>query len=146
MIREMSLDDLETVMRLEHQLFSHPWTIDNYLYELNENPYGHYVVLEDNGIKGYMGLWLNDRSLQITTLGVDPKQQSSGVGTTMVDYALNFAKANKVAVITLEVRVSNTKAIHLYEKAGFKIIATRKQYYSQPDEDAALMILNFEQM
>ncbi len=146
MIRKMYIEDLELIMKMEHQLFSHPWTVDNYQFELNENPFGHYVVLEEDGIKGYMGLWLNEDALQITTLGVDPKQQSKGYGTSLVDYALRFAHENKVSVITLEVRISNRKAIHLYEKSGFKKIALRKQYYAQPDEDAALMILNIEQM
>jgi len=146
MIRKMTLEDLPQVLNLEKELFSSPWSEKNYIYELEENPYGHYVVLEEDEIEGYLGLWLNEDSLQITTLGVDSGQQNKGYGQTLVAYAIDFAKKNRVSVITLEVRISNLKAIHLYEKNGFKKVALRKQYYSHPDEDAVLMMISFEQM
>ena len=140
MIRKMALEDLDTIMILESQLFTCAWTLDNYRFELTENPYGHYVVLDEQGIKGYLGLWINDDALQITTLGVDPAYQNKGYGKELVRYALELAQSIKAAVITLEVRVSNEKAIKLYESFGFRKAAIRRQYYSHPDEDAILMI------
>lgn len=140
MIRKMSLEDLDWILELEHQLFSSPWTKENYIFELTENPFGHYVVLEDQGIKGYLGLWIHDDAMQITTLGVDPQFQNKGYGKALLDYALLKAIQEVVSLITLEVRVSNQKAIHLYESAGFKKITIRRDYYSHPDEDAVLML------
>ena len=140
MIRKMALEDLETIMILESQLFSCPWTIENYRFELTENPYGHYVVLDEKGIKGYLGLWINEDALQITTLGVDTAYQNRGYGKALVQYAVDHAESISAAVITLEVRISNQKAIQLYESFGFKRAALRKQYYSHPDEDAILMM------
>ena len=48
------------------------------------------------------------------------------------------------ANINLEVRISNQKAIKLYEKCGFKIVAIRKNYYQDNHEDAYLMIKEME--
>jgi ribosomal-protein-alanine N-acetyltransferase len=146
MIRKMTLEDLPKVLVLEKALFSAPWSEENYRFELLENPYAHYVVNDDHGLLGYLGLWLNEDALQITTLGVDTSFQNRGIGQSLVAYALEYARMNKVSVMTLEVRVSNEKAIHLYEKNGFKKAALRKQYYSHPDEDAILMMKTFEQM
>lgn len=146
MIRPMSLEDLDSVLILENLLFSSPWTYESYCFELKDNPFGHYVVLDEQGIKGYMGLWLNEDALQLTTIGVDPEYQNQGYATALIDYMLEFAIKNKVSVITLEVRMSNEKAIRLYEKVGFKKVAMRKQYYSHPDEDAILMMNQLEQM
>jgi ribosomal-protein-alanine N-acetyltransferase len=146
MIRKMTLEDLPKVLVLEKALFSAPWSEENYRFELLENPYAHYVVKEEQGLLGYLGLWLNEDALQITTLGVDTSFQNRGIGQSLVAYALEYARMNEVSVMTLEVRVSNEKAIHLYEKNGFKKAALRKQYYSHPDEDAILMMKTFEQM
>lgn len=146
MIRLMVVKDLEKVLILENQLFSSPWTYESYVFELKDNPFSHYVVLDEQGIKGYMGLWLNDDALQLTTIGVDHKVQNQGIATALIAYMLDYASENHVSVITLEVRVSNEKAIRLYDKAGFKKAAIRKQYYSNPDEDAILMMKQLEQM
>lgn len=146
MIRKMTLEDLPEILILEKALFSSPWSEENYRFEILENPYAHYVVEDEQGLRGYLGLWLNDDALQITTLGVASSHQGKGLGQNLVKYALEYALENKVSVMTLEVRISNTKAIHLYEKNGFKKSALRKQYYSHPDEDAILMMKNFEQM
>jgi len=140
MIRKMVPEDLDLILSLELKLFSSPWTKDNYQFELTQNPYAHYVVIDEEGIKGYLGLWINDGAMQITTLGVDPQFQNKGYGKALLDYALLKANQEHVIVITLEVRVSNKKAIHLYERAGFKQVTIRKQYYSHPDEDAVLML------
>ncbi len=140
MIRKMGQDDLDLILDLELKLFSSPWTKENYHFELTQNPYAHYVVIEEEGIKGYLGLWINDDAMQITTLGVDPQVQNQGFGKALLNYALQLASQQHVSVITLEVRVSNKKAIHLYEKAGFKQVTIRKQYYSHPYEDAVLML------
>jgi ribosomal-protein-alanine N-acetyltransferase len=146
MIRKMALEDLDTIMILESQLFSCPWTIENYRFELTENPYSHYVVLDEKGIKAYLGLWVNDGALQITTLGVDTAVQNRGYGKALVQYAIDYAESINASVITLEVRISNQIAIQLYESFGFKKAALRKQYYSHPDEDAILMMKQLYQM
>ena len=41
--------------------------------------------------------------------------------------------------IFLEVRVSNTPAIKLYEKLNFKVAGSRKGFYQSPSEDALVM-------
>jgi len=146
MIRRMTLEDLDAVMILENQLFSSPWTKESYRFELAENPFAYYVVLDQEGIKAYLGLWVHEDALQITTLGVDPTCQGRGYGKLLVQYTLDVAKEAKASAITLEVRVSNEKAIGLYTAFGFKKVAMRKQYYSHPDEDAILMMRKIEQM
>ena len=52
---------------------------------------------------------------------------------------LNYAKNNKIASMTLEVRASNVVAQNLYKKYGFKMAGIRKEYYSNNKEDAIIM-------
>ncbi len=47
--------------------------------------------------------------------------------------------------MTLEVRPSNAPAVALYRKLGFEVLGTRKNYYTNPDEDAYVMGLVLDQ-
>lgn len=142
MIRFMELRDLDAVLRLENKLFSHPWNRDAYLYELTQNPFAFYwVVEEQDSLIAYIGSWLSGDQAQITTLGVDPNFQGNGYAKRLIETLLDLCQQKDIPVVSLEVRVSNQKAIRLYEHMGFKRVARRNDYYTQPNEDAYLMIL-----
>mgnify|MGYP000028734959 FL=1 len=145
MIRKMKDSDLDQVCELEKKLFSHPWRRIDFNYELTENPFSHYVVEEENGeIVAYLGLWLDENQIQITTLGVNEDYQRQGYAKKLMDYLFDFSQKNKVDTLSLEVRESNFKAINLYEYFHFKKAAIRKNYYSHPDEDGILMICDMK--
>ena len=52
---------------------------------------------------------------------------------------MELGKARGILRYTLEVRVSNASAIHLYEKLGFRAVGIRKNFYDNPKEDAMIM-------
>lgn len=146
MIRQMKLSDLTRIIALENRLFSAPWTEKAFENELEDNPYGYYVVYEEHGIIGYLGLWIVDTTMQITTLGVDPAYQRQGIARQLLNHMMEIAKSKGVSLITLEVRQSNVAAKALYTSLGFKTVAIRKHYYTLPDEDAELMLYQMKQM
>ena len=138
LIRAMRLSDLDNIMPLEHQLFSSPWSKDDYIYELSSNPYAKYYVLEDDKIVGYVGIWITYETAQITTIGIAKERQGEGLSKLLMNKVIEETK--DCEAITLEVRVSNVKAIKLYESYGFKKEAIRKDYYLDNHEDAYLMM------
>lgn len=138
LLRAMRLSDLDNIMPLEHQLFSSPWSKDDYIYELSSNPYAKYYVLEDDKIVGYVGIWITYETAQITTIGIAKERQGEGLSKLLMDKVIEETK--DCEAITLEVRVSNVKAIKLYESYGFKKEAIRKDYYLDNHEDAYLMM------
>jgi ribosomal-protein-alanine acetyltransferase len=144
-IREMDVDDLERIVELEKDLFTSPWNKDDFIYELNENPFSYNYVLLENEIIGYIGLWINYDNASITTIGVDKRYQGRGYSEVLMDQVIDLVNENKCINMSLEVRVSNNKAIHLYEKYGFKKVALRKNYYQDNHEDAYLMIKEMEE-
>lgn len=146
MIRKMTLRDVARVAELEEHLFSSPWSEKAFEEELENNPYSHYVVLEDHGVVGYLGLWVVDTTIQITTLGVDPMRHRQGIAKQLLIYLMDFARTSGVSLITLEVRPSNAAAKALYRSFGFQTVAIRKDYYTLPDEDAELMLVEVKQM
>ncbi|HBZ88565.1 ribosomal protein S18-alanine N-acetyltransferase [Sharpea azabuensis] len=138
LLRAMRLSDLDNIMPLEHQLFSSPWSKDDYIYELSSNPYAKYYVLEDDKIVGYVGIWITYETAQITTIGIAKERQGEGLSKLLMNKVIEETK--DCEAITLEVRVSNVKAIKLYESYGFKKEAIRKDYYLDNHEDAYLMM------
>ena len=98
---------------------------------------------KENEIIGYIGLWFLGDQCQITTIATDQKYQGQGYASQLMEYTLEKSEALHYQNVNLEVRVSNVKAIALYEKFGFKNVAIRKRYYSN-GEDAYLMIKELE--
>ena len=138
LLRAMAVNDLDQIIVLEHQLFSSPWSKEDYLYELSSNPYAKYYVLEDDKIIGYVGMWITYETAQITTIGIAKERQGQGLSKLLMNKV--DGETRDCEAITLEVRVSNTRAIRLYESYGFRKEAIRKDYYLDNHEDANLMM------
>ena len=138
LLRAVAVNDLDQIIVLEHQLFSSPWSKEDYLYELSSNPYAKYYVLEDDKIIGYVGMWITYETAQITTIGIAKERQGQGLSKLLMNKV--DGETRDCEAITLEVRVSNTRAIRLYESYGFRKEAIRKDYYLDNHEDAYLMM------
>lgn len=145
MIRSMVIEDLESVCTIENEAFSHPWTMDDFLSELNINPYANYYVMEEDGqIIAYVGLWVIYEKAQITTIAVKSNYRGLKYSKVLMNFVDNLCIKNNVDQISLEVRVSNIKAINLYEGFGFKMSGIRKDYYQDNHEDAYLMVKDYK--
>lgn len=146
LIRQMELRDVDTVVELEHDLFTSPWSKEDFYYELEKNDFATILVIEaGQEIAGYIGMWaLGDQS-QITTLGIKKEYRRKGYAKMLLDKCIAITRVLGYSNINLEVRVSNQKAINLYEKCGFKIACIRKGYYQDNHEDAYLMIKEMEE-
>ena len=139
-IREMKADDLKRIVELEKDLFLSPWNEEDFIHELKENPMAGYYILEK---ENQIGLWFLGDQCQITTIATDRHFQGQGCASQLMEYALEKSEELHYQNVNLEVRVSNVKAIALYQKFGFKNVAVRKRYYSN-GEDAYLMIKELE--
>ena len=79
----------------------------------------------------------------ITNVAVRPDCRKQGVAGKLLQVFLDFAQANHLAFLTLEVRASNYGAIALYGSRGFRSVGRRKNYYEHPKEDAIIMTKEF---
>lgn len=141
MIRSMKLSDLDQVCEIENEAFSHPWSKEDFEVELQSNPYALYFVLvEDDLIKAYIGIWLIYERAQITTIVVKKDFRSQGLSKILMNFLDTVCIENNVEEVSLEVRVSNIKAINLYHSFGFIEKGIRKDYYQDNHEDAYLMV------
>lgn len=138
-IRELTAADAEAVSRIEEASFSMPWKVQDFL-EMVEADYAHYYVAETEGeIAGCCGIRNMAGEGEITNVVVAEKFRRRGIGRSLMEYMLKEASALGIGDCTLEVRVSNTAAIHLYESLGFKGEGVRPGFYEKPREDALIM-------
>lgn len=142
MIRPMTPEDIDTVVEHETMVFGSSLGEEMLHYELMQNQFAEYYVLDIDGVIGYIGMWCVFENGQITNFYIHPTHQGKGYGKELLEFALNIFK-EKVSVVTLEVRVSNTRAKEMYEKYGFQVGGIRKNYYKN-GEDALLMVLDLE--
>lgn len=142
----MNADHLEDLERLERICFSRPWS-KRMLGEELENQCAAFLVAEDeNGtVLGYAGLLVMLDEGYITNVAVFPEYRRLGVAAKIIDVYMNFAAANDLAFLTLEVRPSNEAAIALYRRFGFEEVGRRKNYYDLPKEDALILTRYFKE-
>lgn len=135
----MTEKDLKQVYQIECNTFSIPWSLESLSSELN-NPLAYYiVVVEQEQVVGYGGLWGILGEGEITNIAVSKEFRGRGIGQRVLTGLLEYAQEKNLHLITLEVRESNQIAQALYIKNGFKPIAIRKNYYQKPTENAVIM-------
>ncbi|MEG4455197.1 ribosomal protein S18-alanine N-acetyltransferase [Microcoleus sp. N9_A1] len=84
-------------------------------------------------------LWAILEEAHITILAIDPRFQGQGLGQALLWVLLTSANRRQLERATLEVRASNSIALSLYKKFGFKEAGRRKRYYADTGEDAVIM-------
>ena len=134
----------EQVAQIERNCFSHPWTEEMLLEELDNLLSSWICALGENGVVlGYAGLSVVAGEGYINNIAVRQEYRKQGVASALLDVFLRFAQAQNLEFLTLEVRLSNQAAKGLYMKHGFAQVGRRKDYYDDPKEDAILMTRTF---
>ncbi len=142
-IYPMDSSHVDAVCELEKSAFSSPWSREDIEYQLT-NGNSHFLVAADSDsdtVAGYIGVQEIAGEAYITDIAVSEKFRRRGAGTLLLKTAADEAFGRGCEFISLEVRESNTSAIALYEKAGFETAGTRKDFYSDPAENAVIYTL-----
>lgn len=139
LMRRWKYEDILKISELEKECFPlEPWTFKMLASSFEtENFYG--VLAEDGGeTVGYGGITVAADSADIANIAVTEAYRHSGVGAAVMDELQKIAKEKGVKKIFLEVRVSNSAAMNLYLKCGFKGAYARTRYY--PDGEDCLVM------
>lgn len=95
-------------------------------------------------LAGYIVARMGADELHINNVAVRESYRRLGIGRALLDRILAEGKRSEVPRAFLELRAGNTAALALYEDCGFRITARRSKYYSEPVEDALVMIVQLE--
>ena len=141
----LSKEHLDEIYKIETESFSDPWSKNMFL-ELIDNPLAVCFVATDNTkVAGYIIAYHIYDEIQILNIAVKESQRHKKIATELFDVIFEYAKKEKINDFYLEVRPSNVGAIALYKKLGFKVDGVRKNYYTNPKEDAILMSLRLQE-
>ena len=127
------IDYIEQIFNLEKKIFKSSAFNESYLDTLIKgNNSFIYVYLIDNKVCGYLIILDSIDVYEILAIATVEKYRNKGIAQELLDKI-------KTKDIFLEVRESNQIAIN--KKNNFKEISIRKNYYSEPTENAIIMKL-----
>jgi ribosomal-protein-alanine N-acetyltransferase len=137
-ISRLTYADLPQVIAIERRAFPTPWSLAMFVLELSKPSGVCLAARRDRRLVGYVVCSRYDTVWHIMNVAVDPDQRRTGVATALLG-ALLERVGDPQARYTLEVRESNTGAIALYERFGFRTAGMRRRYYQDNGEDAFIM-------
>lgn len=141
-VRRMRREELQEVMELEHRAFEHPWSAELLRRELTHD-WSTILVAVDarQKIVGFVIFWVVVDEIHILNVAVAPEERRKGVARLLLTELFERGRSRGLVVVTLEVRRSNTAAIALYRRLGFRQVGVRRGYYREENEDAIVMNL-----
>ncbi|RJQ38280.1 MAG: ribosomal-protein-alanine N-acetyltransferase [Nitrospiraceae bacterium] len=143
-IRQMTKDDLSSVVEIERLSFTTPWSETLFFNELYKQRSIPKVAVIGDRIAGYICANHVADEGHILNLAVHPDFRGKGIAKILVKHILEELKDTACRFLYLEVRASNNAARKLYEGFGFNVVGTRKIYYTEPNEDAVIMMLRLD--
>src|SRR5215471_6513704 len=146
-VRKVKKGDIDRIIDIErswHHL-SH-WSVDSYYRLLNDDSFTSSFVAEiDDDVRsrivGFVIFHIAADVSEIYNIAVESSHARSGIGWALMSAAIQESSRRKAEKVILEVRKSNNPAINFYLKFDFKIAGERKNYYSNPIEDADVLEL-----
>lgn len=133
---------LRRVLAIEALVYPRPWSGSLFLSEMSQRGTRSYIVAKLGGeVVGYCGMMYTGLESHITNIAVDPRLHGNKVGTRLLLTQINAAINEGAETMSLEVRVTNLVAQHLYKRFGFEIVGRRKGYYIETKEDALVMLV-----
>ena len=142
-LRALGLSDLRAIETIERRSYPTPWSRSMFAGELAKPSsicLGAYDVDgEDGKLGGYLIVSRYVDAWHVMNIATDPNHRGRGIATMLLERLFELTADDARRGYTLEVRVSNSTAIALYERFGFRSAGTRRRYYHDTGEDAVIM-------
>jgi len=143
-IESIGPEDLDEIVAIENVSYPSPWPKQIFEREIEaQNSYKR-IIRFSGSVVAYIVTWTVHDEVHILNIAVHPDFRKIGLGEMLLRDCLGFSAERGLKLAVLEVRTSNSGAIKLYEKIGFKALRVRKKYYSDTGEDAYVMLYELE--
>ena len=140
-IEKMQQKHIDSIAEIEKECFFMPWSAESLREELLNDTSLFYVIENGDQVMGYIGSNNVLGEIYIDNIAIKNEYRRKGYGEKLLKYLISEGISKKADFITLEVRKSNSNAINLYEKLGFKNVGIRKNFYKNPKEDGIIYTL-----
>jgi [ribosomal protein S18]-alanine N-acetyltransferase len=140
-IRRLALADLSAIERIEREAYPTPWSRSMFAGELAK-PSSISLGAFDAATDTLVGYLITSRYVDawhIMNLAVAAASRRRGIASDLLDELFRLTDDDPRRGYTLEVRVSNSNAIKLYQRMGFERTGLRRAYYTDNREDAIVM-------
>lgn len=138
-VSKMTPTETAAVAALDGKLFSdESWSEKDFETSLTDPTRHFWVAKEGEVLLGFCGLSQSFEQGDILNIGVEPAARGKGIGSALLQAAVDQFRADGGRELFLEVRASNAPAKALYEKFGFRQIGVRRGYYQRPTEDGSI--------
>lgn len=144
-IRPMAAADLPAVMTIERAAFSSPWTPATFSGLLDRDSTRLWVAEVDDAVVAYAVVWIVADQAELGDLAVAEEWRGRGIGTRLLEAAVDAVRDAGVRELFLEVRLSNLGAQRLYARHRFEQVGRRRDYYTDPKEDALVLRRRIQQ-
>ena len=138
-LKNMTSQHVAQVAALESVCFSDPWSEKSVASELTNSLSTWLVAMDGDKLTGYVGAQTCGDETDMMNVAVDPNYRRCGIARQLIEALILQLRERGSCSLTLEVRVSNTPAVKLYESMGFAQVGLRKNYYRNPKEDALIL-------
>ena len=140
-LRRLQLRDLGAIEEIERISYPTPWSRSMFAGELTKPSsicLGAFEP-ETGALLGYLIISRYVDAWHVMNVAVAPGHRRRGIAATLLERLFELTAGDGRRGYTLEVRVSKTSAIKLYERAGFRARGIRRGYYTDNREDALIM-------
>lgn len=139
--RPLDRDDLPRVLEIEAACFTSPWPRSAFELAVR-TPRILFLGAEIDGrLGGYVVAVRDEEGVLVANLAVHPDCRRDGMGSRLLEAAVDWGRRLRAPCCHLEVRASNEAAIALYRRHGFRGVGVHTDYYRHPREDALTMEL-----
>ena len=142
LVREFTASDVPAVLAiLQESPEAAAWSRESLL-RLDSVAPTAWVAERDGIVAGFLIGRSAADEFEILNIAVSRAHRQQGIGSKLLECALEFSRKGGIARVYLEVRASNEPGIALYKRHGFKECGRRSGYYRDPVEDAILLSLS----
>jgi ribosomal-protein-alanine N-acetyltransferase len=139
-LRVLGARDLDAVERIERESYPTPWSRSMFAAELAKGSSLCLGAYTDAGeLAGFLVVSRYVDAWHVMNVAVALTHRRRGIATGLLERLFAVTSGEPLRGYTLEVRVSNTDAIRLYERLGFEARGVRRGYYTDNREDAVIM-------
>lgn len=142
-IRPLKEHDIGAVLAIEEKMYHYPWS-ESIFKDCLKVGYSNWAYVKNEQLIGYVILSVAAAEAHILNICLDPAYTGKGIGRQFLQETLAIAKKKKAESVFLEVRPSNTVAVKLYKKTGFKQIGQRKNYYPAKEGREDALVLSYQ--
>jgi ribosomal-protein-alanine N-acetyltransferase len=140
-IDDMKVEHLPEIVSIETASFTTPWSETLFYNEIFKAIAVSRVAKIEGKVVGHLCANVILDEGHILNLAVHPEFRRLGIASSLIKEMIDIMRDRNCRSVFLEVRISNEQARIMYQKFGFSLLGTRKNYYISPVEDAVIMVL-----